>query len=250
MNKHHQIDYWYFGDYSGGVAGKNYNFLVYAAIFLLLTTIALSTEDSLPPIFDNLFVPYSYNLIELFFISDIIGKIANSWSKNNYSFDGLFTACIGKRQLLDLIPLAFLVTNYFDNESLTVISLYVIKIIVLIYYSELREILDRLKFIFFDQPAKTFFPLMLLSIVTYVMASIMYIVESKFNPEYFGSIIRSLWFSFVSATTIGYGDITPVTTLGKVLTIVFALLGIICVAILTANIIEMNSKYDQINRDI
>jgi len=247
MNKPHQVDYWYFGDYSGGLAGRNYNFIVYAAIFLLLTTIALSTEESLPLIFNDLFVPYSYNLIELFFISDFIGKIANSWSKNQYSFAGFFSACIGKRQLLDLIPLAFLVTNYFDNDSLTVISLYVMKIIVLIYYSELKGILDRLNFIFFHQPTKTFFPLMLLSIVTYVLASIMYIVESKSNPEYFGSIVRSLWFSFVSATTIGYGDITPTTIIGKILTMVFALLGIICVAILTANIIEMNSKYDHID---
>ena len=86
---------------------------------------------------------------------------------------------------------------------------------------------------------------MLLSIVTYVMASVMYIIEAKYNPEYFGSILRSLWFSFVSATTIGYGDVTPSTAIGKILTMIFALFGIVCVAILTANIIEMNSKYDQ-----
>lgn len=243
--KYHQIDNWYFGDYTGGVAGKSYNLLVYGAIVLLLSTIAVSTEASVPLVFRELYVPYSYNLIEVFFMSDIIGKISNSWAKNNYTLAGFVSSSFGLRQLFDLIPLVFLVTNYFDNESLPVISLYIIKILALIYYSKLRVVLDRLRFIFFDQPSKTFFPLMLLSIVAYVMASVMYIIEAKYNPQYFGSIIRSLWFSFVSATTIGYGDVTPSTALGKILTIIFALLGIICVAILTANIIEMNSKYDQ-----
>lgn len=243
--KHHQIDTWYFGDYTGGVAGKSYNFLVYAAIILLLSTIAVSTESSLPSVFRELYVPYSYNLIELFFMSDMIGKVSNSWAKRHYSLSGLVSSSFGLRQLFDLIPLVVLVTNYFDNESLPVISLYIIKILALIYYSELRVVLDRLRFIFFDQPSKTFFPLMLLSIVTYVMASLMYIIEAKHNPQFFGSIIRSLWFSFVSATTIGYGDVTPSTAFGKILTMLFALFGIVCVAILTANIIEMNSKYDE-----
>ena len=248
-HKYHQIDNWYFGDYTGGVAGKSYNFLVYAAIVLLLSTIAVSTEASLPSVFKELYVPYSYNLIEIFFMSDMIGKISNSWAKSNYSLAGLISSSFGVRQLCDFIPLVFLVTNYFDNESLPIISLYIIKILALIYYSELRVVLDRLKFIFFDQPSKTFFPLMLLSIVTYVMASVMYIIEAKYNPEYFGSILRSLWFSFVSATTIGYGDVTPSTAIGKILTMIFALFGIVCVAILTANIIEMNSKYDQQETD-
>ena len=244
-HKYNQIDNWYFGDYTGGVAGKSYNFLVYGAIILLLSTIAVSTEASLPSVFRELYVPYSYNLIELFFMSDMIGKISNSWAKCHYSLVGFISSSFGMRQLFDLIALVFLVTNYFDNESLPVISLYIIKILALIYYSELRVVLDRLKFIFFDQPSKTFFPLMLLSIVTYVMASVMYIIEAKYNPQYFGSIIRSLWFSFVSATTIGYGDVTPTTAIGKILTMIFALFGIVCVAILTANIIEMNSKYVQ-----
>ena len=244
-HKYHQIDNWYFGDYTGGVAGKSYNFLVYAAIILLLSTIAVSTEASLPSVFKELYVPYSYNLIEIFFMSDMIGKISNSWAKSNYSMAGLISSSFGVRQLCDFIPLVFLVTNYFDNESLPIISLYIIKILALIYYSELRVVLVRLKFIFFDQPSKTFFPLMLLSIVTYVMASIMYIIEAKYSPEYFGSILRALWFSFVSATTIGYGDVTPSTAIGKILTMIFALFGIVCVSILTANIIEMNSKYDR-----
>jgi voltage-gated potassium channel len=54
-----------------------------------------------------------------------------------------------------------------------------------------------------------------------------------------------LWFSFVSATTIGYGDVTPVSFIGRFLSSTFALFGIICIAILTANIIDLNASYDE-----
>ena len=72
----------------------------------------------------------------------------------------------------------------------------------------------------------------------------MYLVERNLDPVHFGSILRSLWFSVVSITTVGYGDVTPMSVLGKVVSTIFAFLGIICVALLTANIIEINAEYE------
>ena len=71
-------------------------------------------------------------------------------------------------------------------------------------------------------------------------------MEKSNDLEHFGSIVRSLWFSIVTMTTIGYGDVTPSTSLGKMLAIAFGLVGIICVALLTANILEANSKYNEL----
>ena len=238
------IDKWYFGDYRGTFSGSRYNELTYIAISIFLITVALSTEDSLDPIYQSLYIPYIYNLIELYFISDFIGKISNTWSLYNYRFLGLVQSIIGPRQLLDATTLFFLVTNYFPNDSFAVIGLYLIKVILMIYNSELREILKRLKYIFTANPAKTFFPITLLTINTYIMASLMYIVERGNDPNHFGSIFRAFWFSFVSVTTIGYGDVTPASALGKAIAGVFALFGIICVTFLTANIIDMNSQYE------
>ena len=88
------------------------------------------------------------------------------------------------------------------------------------------------------------FPITLLSVLTYSFASVMYLVERDADPIHFGSILRSLWFSVVSITTVGYGDVTPSSVLGKVVSTIFAFLGIICVALLTANIIEINAEYE------
>ena len=243
--KNKSIDKWYFGDYKGSFSGSRYNELSYFVIFTFLVTIALSTEESLDPVYHSIYIPYIYNLIELYFISDFVGKIANTWSYYNYKIIGLLLSIIGGRQLLDIITLFFLVTSYFSNDSVTVVGLYIAKVLLMIYNSELREIVTRVRYIFTADPAKTFFPITLLSIITYIMASLMYLIEKGNDIEHFGSIFRALWFSFVSVTTIGYGDITPASTIGKIVASIFALLGIICVTFLTANIIDMNNQYEE-----
>ena len=241
-NKH--IDKWYFGDYKGSYSGSRYNELSYFLIFTFLVTVALSTEESLDPVYHSVYIPYIYNLIELYFISDFVGKISNTWSYYNYKIIGLFLSIIGGRQFLDFITLFFLVSSYFSNDSVTVVGLYIVKVLLMIYNSE-REIITRVRYIFTADPAKTFFPITLLSIITYIMASLMYLIEKGNDIEHFGSIFRALWFSFVSVTTIGYGDITPASTIGKIVASIFALLGIICVTFLTANIIDMNNQYEK-----
>jgi voltage-gated potassium channel len=241
-NKH--IDKWYFGDYKGSFSGSRYNELSYFLIFTFLVTVALSTEESLDPVYHSVYIPYIYNLIELYFISDFVGKISNTWSYYNYKVIGLFLSIIGGRQFLDFITLFFLVSSYFSNDSVTVVGLYIAKVLLMIYNSE-QEIITRVRYIFTANPAKTFFPITLLSIITYIMASLMYLIEKGNDIEHFGSIFRALWFSFVSVTTIGYGDITPASTIGKIVASIFALLGIICVTFLTANIIDMNNQYEK-----
>jgi voltage-gated potassium channel len=48
------------------------------------------------------------------------------------------------------------------------------------------------------------------------------------------SIGNSMYFSFITAFTIGYGDITPITIIGKVLAILIGLLGIIFTGLVVA----------------
>lgn len=46
-------------------------------------------------------------------------------------------------------------------------------------------------------------------------ATLLYVVERNAQPEAFASIPSALWWSIVTLTTVGYGDVVPVTPLGK-----------------------------------
>jgi voltage-gated potassium channel len=57
-------------------------------------------------------------------------------------------------------------------------------------------------------------------------ATLLYLVEGPGQPDKFGSIPRSLWWSVVTLTTIGYGDVYPLTAAGKALTAATAVIGV------------------------
>ncbi len=64
-----------------------------------------------------------------------------------------------------------------------------------------------------------------------IAASLMYTLESSAQPEVFGSILQSYWWAVVTMTTVGYGDVTPVTVAGKVVAVFVMLLGVGLVAL-------------------
>jgi voltage-gated potassium channel len=70
--------------------------------------------------------------------------------------------------------------------------------------------------------------------VLMLIASVfIYSVEHDAQPEVFSNAFSGLWWSVATVTTVGYGDIYPVTFLGKMLGSVIALLGIALVAVPT-----------------
>jgi voltage-gated potassium channel len=62
--------------------------------------------------------------------------------------------------------------------------------------------------------------------VLLLFSTIMYFVEREAQPEKFGSIPLAIWWGMETLTTVGYGDVHPITPLGKVLGTLTMLLGI------------------------
>ena len=57
-------------------------------------------------------------------------------------------------------------------------------------------------------------------------SSLMFYVEHTAQPDKFSSIPATMWWSIITVTTVGYGDVAPITPLGRMLAGVIALLGI------------------------
>ncbi len=74
----------------------------------------------------------------------------------------------------------------------------------------------------------------LVMIVLLVLASgVMYLLERQVQPQIFSSLPKSLWWGIVTMATVGYGDMAPVTVLGRVFGGFVMLLGIAMFAVPT-----------------
>ncbi len=76
--------------------------------------------------------------------------------------------------------------------------------------------------------------LFILVVMLVAASSGIYLVEREAQPEDFASIPHAMWWALATLTTVGYGDVTPVTLLGKIFAAGVMIVGIGCVALPTS----------------
>jgi len=89
-------------------------------------------------------------------------------------------------------------------------------------------------FLAIEEERKSFFAAgYIFSVMFIVASSLIYYAENSVHPTHFQSIPDSMYWAVITLTTVGYGDITPVSVLGKLIAVFAAIGGVIVVALLT-----------------
>ena len=68
--------------------------------------------------------------------------------------------------------------------------------------------------------------IVVLLVLLLLTSSLMYFAEHEAQPDVFSSIPETMWWSIITLTTVGYGDMYPVTFAGRILAGLMAVLGI------------------------
>ena len=71
------------------------------------------------------------------------------------------------------------------------------------------------------------------ALVLVISASLMYFAEHEAQPEAFRSIPATMWWAVVTLTSVGYGDVSPITGIGKVIGATVCMVGVVVVALPT-----------------
>ena len=146
-------------------------------------------------------------------------------SKNRARFKYLFTPIA----LIDLIAiLPFIIAMFFSIDLRSLRLIRVLRLLKLTHYFKgfnifISVIAKELKSITAA--------MMVMVFLIIIAASLMHAVEGDIQPETFGSILHSLWWSVVTMTTVGYGDVVPITALGKIIATIIMLIGVGLVAL-------------------
>jgi voltage-gated potassium channel len=81
------------------------------------------------------------------------------------------------------------------------------------------------KRVIYDRREQLVLSIILIMFMLVIISTVMYYAEHDTQPEVFSSIPASMWWGIATLTTVGYGDMVPVTVLGKILGGMFAVIG-------------------------
>ncbi len=207
-------------------AGKLFDVVLLILIFLSLLLVMLQSIPSLDAKYHQLFYIGEWIVTIVFTIEYILRMIAvKSPIRYAKSFYGVI-------DLLSILPTYLSILLPQTQYLLVIRSLRLMRVfrifkltqfvregmtIVLALKASARKILVFLATVF---------------IISIIMGSIVYVVESPVNDK-FDSIPQSVYWSIVTITTVGYGDISPVTPLGKFVASLIMLLGYAIIAVPT-----------------
>lgn len=143
--------------------------------------------------------------------------------------------------LIDLIAiLPFYLSLGFDLKTLRAVRfIRAFRLLKLTRYNKAVDLLgDALK----RSKEELFVFTFLASSLLYLTSVGIYYFEKDLQPEEFGSVPQALWWSVVTLTSVGYGDVTPISTGGKVFTSIILFLGIGLVSVPSAILVSAFSK--------
>ena len=208
-------------------------------IVLSVISLIIETEQSIYEKYKFFFQLLDYIFFFIFSVEYILRLIFCGKILKYRGLKGKLKYLVSPIAIIDLIAILPNIIMFFVQDLLLLRLIRLIRMFRIIKLVETNKSL----LMFFRSISKSKSQLLSSLIVTLFLlllgAVVLYIVEGNAQPETFGSIPRAMWWSMATLTTVGYGDVYPITLLGKICASFIALIGIGVVA-LPAGIIAAN----------
>ena len=206
-------------------------FLV-SLIFFNILMVILETVESLYLNYKTFFRNFELFSVTIFSI-EYVGRLwscVENKSKSENNTKARIKYIFSFSALIDAIAiLPSLLAFIFPTVDLRFVR--ALRIFRLLKFSRYSSSINTLLVVLWDQRKSFGAAFFILFIILIISSSGMYLVEKDIQPDKFGSIPQSMWWSIVTLTTVGYGDVYPVTSMGKFFGSIIIILGIGTVAL-------------------
>ncbi len=208
---------------SGTKRGRFFAFFIQFLIIVSLVLFSIGTLPDLSELTNNILYKIEIGIVVVFTVEYLLRVYT---AKNKLKFIFSFFGIV---DLFAILP--FYLSTGLDLRSLRIFRLLrLITILKLFRYSKAIRRFHRALIIAKEE-------LILFScvavILLYLSAVGIYYFENLAQPEQFKSVFHSLWWAVGTLTTVGYGDIYPITVGGRVFTFVVLMVGLGIVAVPT-----------------
>lgn len=196
--------------------GKYFDYTIQIFILLSLITFSLETVPSLYKDYNTLFEMIEKIIVIVFTMEYLLRVyVAKQPLKYIFSFYGII-------DLLSTLPFYLRLT--FDLRFIRIFRVFrIFRALKLIKYNKALQRFS-LAFKLVKEELMLFFIVTI--ILIFISGAGMYFLENEAQPDTFKTVFHSFWWAVVTLTTVGYGDVYPITIGGRILTFFVLMLGI------------------------
>ncbi len=148
--------------------------------------------------------------------------------------------------LIDLFSILPFYLAFFGFSTTSLEALRLVRLLRVFKINRYTSSLSLIGSVLKSRVAQLLSSISVIMVLMFISAMLMYDIEHIAQPEVFDNALSSLWWAMATITTVGYGDIYPVTTAGRILSTFITFLGIFLTAIptgiISAGFIEESSK--------
>ena len=207
-------------------------FFIQALILISIITFSIETIPNLKPQTRTILESIELVCVIVFTIEYLLRIfVADRKPKFIFSFFGII-------DLLAILP--FYLSFGVDLRSLRALRfLRLFRVLKLVRYNRAMNHFTRA----IKSAKEEIFLFILITLILIYFAAVgIYYFENQAQPEHFSSIFDSLWWAIITLTTVGYGDVYPITVGGKIFTFLILMIGLGIVAIPTGIISSALTK--------
>jgi voltage-gated potassium channel len=195
--------------------------LLSAAIFVIQTYPISSQLRSILAVIDRLII--------ICFLIEYLIRFWGAEKKIKFIFDFY--------SLIDLIAILPFLLGAFNIGFIRVLRWF--RILRLIRFLDFK-----ISFLRIETQDGIIFARIIFTLITiiFIFSGLIYQVEHPINPKTFGTFLDAVYFSVVTMTTVGFGDVTPLSEMGRFLTILMILTGVALIPWQVGNLIKQFVK--------
>ena len=201
--------------------GKYFDYFIQLVIVLSLISFSLETLPNISKEFRLVLEKFEFVSIVIFSIEYVLRVLVTKKPlRYIFSFYGII-------DILAILP--FYLNRFLDLRFLRAFRVFrIFRALKLIRYN---KALNRFNVAFKIVKEELVLFFIVILIMLFIVSAGIYSFENEAQPEIFKSVFHSGWWSIVTLTTVGYGDVYPITLGGKVFTFFVLMIGIGVVAV-------------------
>ncbi len=232
-------------DPAAGALGRGVQALLVGLILVNVLAIVLESVHALQELYGPYFTALETFSIVVFSIEYLLRLWVAPERHSGHPWQARRRYALSLHGLVDLIA----VLPFYLQLLLPGLDLRILRVVRLLRTFKLSHFNSALEDLFsalYHARASMYSTIYLFLIALLLTSTAMYYAEHALQPDKFSSIPATMYWSVISLTTVGYGDVTPISALGKMIAATTAFLGVCTLALLTG--VVATAFADQVER--